>query len=58
MNRAQHELPFPEVDHAGLACQVRRHEAIHQRSERIQFARLGDERLKIALGRKNAVELG
>lgn len=58
MNRAQHELPFPEVDHAGLAHELRRHEAIHQRSERVQFARLGDERLKFALGREDAVELG
>jgi hypothetical protein len=43
MTCGEHELPLPEVDHADLARQIRRHEAIDQRPERIQLARFGNE---------------
>ena len=58
MNRRDDELSVPEVDYAGLAGKVRGQEFLHQRRKRAQLARLGKKRLKIALGRENAVELG
>jgi uncharacterized protein YjiS (DUF1127 family) len=58
MNCRENELSIPEVDDARLAGKVRGQELLHQRRQRAELARLGKKRLKIALGRKNAVELG
>jgi hypothetical protein len=58
VSRGQHELAVPEVDDAGLEREVRGQEALHQRRKCAQLARFRDKRLQIALGRKNAVELG
>jgi murein DD-endopeptidase MepM/ murein hydrolase activator NlpD len=56
MTGRKHHLSVPEVDHPGLARQVRRQETLHQRCKCAQVARFCEQRLQIGLGRKDAVE--
>jgi hypothetical protein len=58
MSRRKDYLSLPQVDHPGLARQVRRQETPHQPRKRAKIARLRDERLQVALGREDAVEFG
>jgi hypothetical protein len=58
MSRRKHDLSLPQVDDPDQARQVRRQETLHQPRKRAELARLRDERLQIALGRKNPVEFG
>jgi hypothetical protein len=54
----QNEFPVPEVRHPDLAGNVRRQEALDEPRQRADVARFGQHRLQLALGRKDAVELG
>jgi len=56
MSGLEHQLSVPEVDHPGLACQVRGQETLHQRCQFAQSARLGEQRLQLGLGREDPVE--
>jgi hypothetical protein len=58
MRCKQNQLPVPEVGHPDLAGEVRRQEALYKSRERANVARFGEHRLKLALGREDAVQLG
>jgi hypothetical protein len=58
MRCKQNQLPVPEVGHPDLAGKVWRQEALHKSCERANVARLGEHRLKLVLGREDAVQLG
>jgi murein DD-endopeptidase MepM/ murein hydrolase activator NlpD len=56
--RQENQLAFLEIGHPGLAGEVRRQEALDEPRKRANVARFGQHGLKLALGRKNAVESG
>jgi hypothetical protein len=56
MHGRKHQFCVPEVDHPGLARQVRRQETLDQRCKRAKLAGFCQQGLQIALGRKNPVE--
>lgn len=58
MRCKQNQFPVPEVSHPDLAGEVRGQEALYKSCERANVARLGEHRLKLAVGREDAVQLG
>jgi len=56
VSRSEDHFSLPEVDHPGLARQVRRQKTLHQLRKRAKVARLRHERLQIAFGREDPVE--
>jgi hypothetical protein len=58
MSGRKHQFSVPQVDHPGLAAQVRRQKTRHQRGKRAQIARFREQGLCSGLGREDPVEFG